>query len=83
MMVSGHLNRDTPRETMMHRILSDADHLCPDTGYDCAHYGEIVASAVVFVEEYIHPVGDLARVVCEFAHFSSVLVEHFFAYMCC
>ncbi|KAJ5374121.1 hypothetical protein N7517_006127 [Penicillium concentricum] len=55
-MFPGYLDRDAKRVIVVHCMTSDADDSGADTGDDCAHYGEIIASIVVCVEEYVHPV---------------------------
>lgn len=52
---------------MVHSMASDADDSGADAGDDCAHYGEVVASVVARVEEYVHPVG-YSRVVFGLLH---------------
>lgn len=54
-MFSRHLDRDTERDIVMHGMASDTDDSCADASDDCAHYGEVVASVVACVEEYVHP----------------------------
>ena len=40
---------------MVHSMASDTDDSGADTSENCAHYGEVVTSVVVNVEEDIHP----------------------------
>jgi hypothetical protein len=54
-MFTRHLDRDAERDIVVHSMAGDTDNSCADAGEDCAHYGEVVASVVMRVEEYIHP----------------------------
>ncbi|KAF4768189.1 hypothetical protein N7455_000321 [Penicillium solitum] len=54
-MSSGHLDRDTERDIMVHSMGGDASDSCADAGDGCAHYSEVIASVVICIEEYVHP----------------------------
>lgn len=55
MVVPRHSNRETQRGLVMHGMIGNADHSSMDTGDDCVHYRQIIASRVALVEEDIHP----------------------------